>query len=1083
MRNFYKIIFITLLVSGCLLTFTKCKVNEADIKGGLPYVVLSLTDTTLAKTEQMVTIPVETNRPLKVDITSNYSEWIVGQVTDGVLTLTVNANDLETTRVATITLSSTNSIASATITVTQDASGELTITGDLILKSKAEISSNTYTKTTRSLILGDVVSIGGANAPQTASASSGTKVSEFGDSIIVANHSDIDNASLEQLTSQIHEVRGGALVVTNTEVSEFPLELISANGIKRVYFDHNKMTTLPSSTQLASLGLVELSIRGNQVTDISPLAECTTLTHLDLSETAVYDLSTVLSLSNIKTLKLEGAPISVTQFEIFKEKRPDIVADTTNIDSEASPLPAITIINVEEVSETSFKVTAKMDLKSGGQPTKMGFFVGKGRAISEMQFVEGQPHSDGTFSATITGDILSNNIYFFRGYAANNVGEGYSAIDYYGSKKVQEDIYLKSKEDLEKFFNDNISHIEGSLFIGKAEGTHSNQAVKLTLADTVLYFGSSDIDDLNNLRNLVYVKEGIYIANTLVSDISQFANIENAGTIWVKGNKIASVPDFSKVEGLESVDVSRNSISDIKTLLTSNIASLYLGDSENPSSETNNIGILNGLEGMTSLRYLDLSGLPIHKWQVDSLKAKMTGCEIKFVSGGREPMLPTVSNKSIKYADNGGVILYGYLDKAGANTIVEHGFYYGKDIKSMTKVKVGDNISASSEYSAEISVADSAKYYYQAYAINSLGESHSETIGEFSLSAIDLSAAELANCYIVSNAGRYTFNPHIIGNGKYGIIKGAGFHIEDVEINPVSAKLLWEEKEGMITEVSYRSDLKDVIFTSNGAEGNAVIAVCDADGTILWSWHIWCTDAPKEQTYVNSAGIFYVLDRNVGATRADRGSTDQDLLDSKGMLYFWGRKDPFNGTNHIPVDNRRISIEESISNPMLTHSVGGWSGSDSWMNPFISQAWSEERKTIYDPCPVGYKVATNAIWAGFTTTSQKSDKPKEFNVLGSFNSGWNFYIDETRTTTAWYPAHYVYWPSGKYIQQQAVHICWSVNKKNNADRSVLEISAEIVDPASVQNSGCAISVRCVKDIKLNNPPGGGEGYTGDEYEW
>jgi hypothetical protein len=135
MRKIQNITISSIIAIVCLLAFTKCKVNEADIKGGLPFIDFALTDTVVTKAEQVVDIPISTNRPLKVEVETEYGSWITGEVSEGILRLVVKANDLETARVATLTLKSTNSIVTTTLTVTQDASGELTIKGDLILRS------------------------------------------------------------------------------------------------------------------------------------------------------------------------------------------------------------------------------------------------------------------------------------------------------------------------------------------------------------------------------------------------------------------------------------------------------------------------------------------------------------------------------------------------------------------------------------------------------------------------------------------------------------------------------------------------------------------------------------------------------------------------------------------------------------------------------------------------------------------------------------------------------------------------------------------------------------------------------------
>lgn len=56
---------------------------------------------------------------------------------------------------------------------------------------------------------------------------------------------------------------------------------------------------------------------------------------------------------------------------------------------------------------------------------------------------------------------------------------------------------------------------------------------------------------------------------------------------------------------------------------------------------------------------------------------------------------------------------------------------------------------------------------------------------------------ETANCYMITTAGEHDFKATVIGNGEKGIIPGAGFHTEDPYIDPKSARLLWEDTEGL----------------------------------------------------------------------------------------------------------------------------------------------------------------------------------------------------------------------------------------------------------------------------------------------
>lgn len=244
---------------------------------------------------------------------------------------------------------------------------------------------------------------------------------------------------------------------------------------------------------------------------------------------------------------------------------------------------------------------------------------------------------------------------------------------------------------------------------------------------------------------------------------------------------------------------------------------------------------------------------------------------------------------------------------------------------------------------------------------------------------IDLSEEGWSNSYVVSNAGAYTFDASVIGNGKYGLSQEGDFHTDNTNISPKSVELLWEEHKGMLTGLRLVDG--KVKFLATGQEGNALIAVKDSDGTILWSWHIWCTDKPKDQEYVNSVGTFIVQDRNLGATREDRGVNDE-WMESCGIDYLWGRKDPFVAYKHTQADLTQMS--ETIKNPTVKSTSWDW-------NALSSSWWSESHKTIYDPCPVGYRVASQAIWNDFSISK----------VSGDFDHGRYYQCNET--DYAWYP--------------------------------------------------------------------------------
>ena len=186
-----------------------------------------------------------------------------------------------------------------------------------------------------------------------------------------------------------------------------------------------------------------------------------------------------------------------------------------------------------------------------------------------------------------------------------------------------------------------------------------------------------------------------------------------------------------------------------------------------------------------------------------------------------------------------------------------------------------------------------------------------------------------------------------------------------------------------------------------------MIAARGAYDEILWSWHIWFTDAPGLCYYRNVDGA--MMDRHLGATSATPGD-----VGALGLLYQWGRKDPFLGSSSISSD---VEAKSTISwpSPVSSSSSSGtivyavehpttfvtyndsnfdwyYTGSSSMDNT----RWQSE-KTIYDPCPAGWRVpdgGSNGVWnkAGFD--DQSYDSSNEGMLFGSGIS----------SPATWYPA-------------------------------------------------------------------------------
>lgn len=202
-----------------------------------------------------------------------------------------------------------------------------------------------------------------------------------------------------------------------------------------------------------------------------------------------------------------------------------------------------------------------------------------------------------------------------------------------------------------------------------------------------------------------------------------------------------------------------------------------------------------------------------------------------------------------------------------------------------------------------------------------------------------------------------------------------------------SADVLWNDvATDFITNLQLTNNKSKLKAKLSGAPGNALVAIRDAKGNVLWSFHIWVTET-ADHDYGNG---YIFMDRNLGAVSIN---PNDEFYSTRSLLYQWGRKDPFptgasadatkrvtlyndRGTTDIEGHKKTSSsvgtIAYATAHPTLqidysSKSPGRWiavANDALWGNPagFDNPAASTIRKSVYDPCPEGYMVAPNDAW-------------------------------------------------------------------------------------------------------------------------
>lgn len=364
----------------------------------------------------------------------------------------------------------------------------------------------------------------------------------------------------------------------------------------------------------------------------------------------------------------------------------------------------------------------------------------------------------------------------------------------------------------------------------------------------------------------------------------------------------------------------------------------------------------------------------------------------------------------------------------------------------------------------------------------------------------DLSAVGTANCYMVFKPGKYSFNALVMGNG---VDLGSTFAPVDplltpTALAPASAKMIWctgTDREAVVKDVKLNGG-KITFETGTAEEGNAVIAAysgADGTGDILWSWHIWrmksrpadiaCLKFDKEGNSVP----FTMMEWNLGAYNNEPGD-----VGSLGLLYQWGRKDPFVNANAktgataastvgdlLYKTAGRNTMDFAIKNPttFLTHNAAPYDwlstkNDNLWGNPWVENMTvagntvnsSEGAKSIYDPCPPGYRVPPQDTW----TRAKNWANNANMGAWNTTNLGFLFTEIAADRSSLWFPgAGYRNFTDGALTNVGAHGNYWSssIAASGVATAGHLNfIGSTGLNLCHSSNRSVGFSVRCVSGL-------------------
>ena len=354
-----------------------------------------------------------------------------------------------------------------------------------------------------------------------------------------------------------------------------------------------------------------------------------------------------------------------------------------------------------------------------------------------------------------------------------------------------------------------------------------------------------------------------------------------------------------------------------------------------------------------------------------------------------------------------------------------------------------------------------------------------------------------ANCYVISAPGTYRI-PLVYGNAIEGgttnasaytsskscIVGGEEFvlqefldhndhkitspyiNVQNSGDQATKAEVIWEDCKDIVTAPAVTGSGADSYLTftikkENLQNGNAIVAVTNTDGKVMWSWHLWFTPKSSLKTipFTSVGSTYNFMTDNLGwkytkwtgglkrevvvkieqqaetgekktATITLKQAAGNNVREGYGNLYQWGRKDPLPGTDTFypntgykfndgytivgdqvadytnPANKQRMeerTIGLSIREPgIMLPKVGG--GKLSWSYRQYINLWSADNDSYAGTVRDGKKTIYDPSPVGFKVPDAYAFK--EFSLTGAvWSNGYTLKADNDKE---------IYFPAGGY---------------------------------------------------------------------
>ena len=120
-------------------------------------------------------------------------------------------------------------------------------------------------------------------------------------------------------------------------------------------------------------------------------------------------------------------------------------------------------------------------------------------------------------------------------------------------------------------------------------------------------------------------------------------------------------------------------------------------------------------------------------------------------------------------------------------------------------------------------------------------------------------------------------------------------------------------------------------------------------------------------------------------------------------------------------------------------------------------------KTIYDPCPVGFKMPASNAFSGFTTTGENALSEEEYKISGNWTIGWNLKTGTSSPKTVFFVALGYMFQDGDVFPLGSGGTYWAAIPSDDDRGASFLFSEYSVNPQNTAQNITPMSVRPVAE--------------------